>query len=308
MSYLMPGELFIDPDSVPDRSVFDRRSLDRSVLFSRPTHFDVDYEINPYMRPGVDHERAVEQWTALADLFDEIVGATVFDADAVDDELAGDRRSVAPPADLPDMAFCSNHALSLPGEDRFVLARMATDERRDEPAYFERWATNAGYEVATLHTDAAFEGCGDARWHPGRDLLWGGYGQRSELDAYRELAERFDIDVIPLELTDDAYYHLDVCFSALDETTALVCPDAFTPAGRAKLDGVFDTLIEVSAESAQEGFACNCHSVGGELVIIQETNDETIDQLESHGYETVGVATDEFMKAGGSVACLAFPY
>ncbi len=304
----MSGELFLDLDAVPDRSSFERRPLDRSVLLSTPAHFDVDYEINPYMRPGVDHRRAVEQWTELVDLFDELADATVFDADAVDETLAEERRSLAPPEDLPDMVFCSNHALSIPGEDRFVLARMATDERRDEPAYFKQWATNAGYEVAELHTDAAFEGCGDARWHPGRDLLWGGYGQRSELDAYRELAERFGVDVIPLELTDDAYYHLDVCFSALDETTALVCSDAFTATGRAKLDRLFDTLIEVSPASAQEGFACNCHSVGGETVVIQETNETTIARLEKHGYETLGVATGEFMKAGGSVACLAFPY
>ncbi|MFC6753939.1 dimethylarginine dimethylaminohydrolase family protein [Halorubrum tibetense] len=303
----MSGALFVDVDSIPNRGSFEKRSLDRSVLFSAPTHFDVDYEINPYMRPGVDEERAAAQWESLVELFGELADVTVFDADGVRTEL-DEEAAVTPPEDLPDMAFCSNHALSIPGEDRFVLARMATAERRDEPAYFERWAEAAGYEVVRLHTDAPFEGCGDARWHPGRDLLWGGYGQRSELGAYRELAERFGIDVVPLELTDDAYYHLDVCFSALDETTALVCPDAFTATGRAKLDRLFDTLIEVPAAAAQEGFACNCHAVGGELVVIQETNDATIDRLEAHGYETVGVATDEFMKAGGSVACLAFPY
>ncbi|MES3161689.1 MAG: arginine deiminase-related protein [Halorubrum sp.] len=304
----MSGELFAEVDSIPDRESFRTRTLDRSVLFATPTHFAVDYEINPYMRPDVDHERAETQWEALVDLFDDLADATVFDAEAIRTALEADDGSITPPEELPDMVFCSNHALSIPGEDRFVLAQMATEERRGEPVYFERWATAAGYEVSRLDTDAAFEGCGDARWHPGRDLLWGGYGQRSELDAYRELADRFGIDVVPLELTDPAYYHLDVCFSAIDETTALVCPDAFTERGQAKVDRLFETVIEVPATAAQGGFACNCHSIGGDLVVIQETNDATIGRLEEHGYETVRVATDEFMKAGGSVACLAFPY
>jgi N-dimethylarginine dimethylaminohydrolase len=298
------GQLLTDPAAIPDVEAFDSHPPRSSVLFSTPTHFTVNYRINPYMETGVDSERALAQWETLVETYEDLADVSVLDVEAVHDRMAN---GTAPPEQLPDIAFCSNLALPLAGGERFVLAQMATEQRRGEPAYFEQWADERGLTVERLHTDAAFEGCGDARWHPGRELLWGGHGQRTEIGAYEELAERFDVPVVPLELTDEAYYHLDVCFSALDETTAVVCPDAFTDAGRRKLEAVFETLIEVSPAAAQEEFACNCHSVDGERVVIDERNAATADRLAEHGFETVPVATDEFIKAGGSVACLAFP-
>lgn len=298
------GGLLTDPASIPDIEAFESRRRFSSILFATSRHFTVEYAINPYMESGVDSERATAQWERLVDSYEDLAEVSVLDADEIWAEMEGE---VSPPEGLPDIVFCSNHALALPG-DGFVLSQMATEERRHEPLYFERWAERSGRTVERLDTDAAFEGAGDARWHPGRRLLWGGYGQRTELEAYEELAERFDVPVVPLELTDESYYHLDVCFSALDERTALVCPDAFTDVGRAKLDRLFETLIEVSPSAAREGLACNCHSLDGERVVIDEGNVETSERLASHGYEPVPVPTDEFIKAGGSVACLAFPH
>lgn len=298
--------LLTDPATIPDVEAFDPRPPFSSVLFATARQFTVDYDINPYMEGGVDTERANDQWHRLVERYEDLADVSVLDVDEVWDEMAGG--AAVPPDRLPDLVFCANHALPLPGSDRFVLSQMATEERRHEPRYFRRWAERTGRTVEELHTDAAFEGAGDARWHPGRRLLWGGHGPRTDLEAYEELAERFDVPVVPLELTDDAYYHLDVCFSALDERTALVCPDAFTDAGRAKLAALFETLIEVSPAAARGDLACNCHSVDGETVVIDAGNAETAERLESHGYETVTVRTDEFIKAGGSVACMTLPH
>ncbi|MEZ3170018.1 arginine deiminase-related protein [Halorubrum sp. RMP-47] len=305
-SFTMTDRLYVDPDALPPLDSFSRRSRDESVLFTTPTHFSVDYRINPYMVSGVDNSTADQQWRELVSSYEDLADVSIMDVDAVWDDFS--EVEVAPPGELPDITFCSNHALSLPDRDGFLLAQMATDERHDEPAYFEQWCDNRNIPTEQLHVDVPFEGCGDARWHPGRRLLWGGYGPRTDLAAYREIADRYDVGVVPLELTDDSYYHLDVCFSAIDEHTAVVCPDAFTDAGREKLDKLFETLIEVSPEAAQDHFACNCHSLSGDIVVIEESNHQTIQALESRGYDTLHVSTDEFMKAGGSVACMAFPY
>ncbi|GAA0540861.1 arginine deiminase-related protein [Halorubrum ejinorense] len=303
----MDNRLYMEPDTLPPLDSLSGRSQDNSVLFATPTHFSVDYRINPYMVSGVDTDAASDQWHDLVDRYEEIADVTVMDVEAVWNDLK-DSGEVAPPSELPDITFCSNHALSLPNGDGFLLAEMATEERRDEPAYFRQWCENREITTETLQSDVTFEGCGDARWHPGRQLLWGGYGPRTDLAAYREIADRFDIPIVPLELTDEAYYHLDVCFSAIDEHTAVVCPDAFTETGREKLDRMFETLITVTPEAAQEHFACNCHSIAGDVVVIEQSNRETITALESRGYDTLCVSTDEFMKAGGSVACMAFPH
>jgi len=296
--------LLADPAALPPVETFPTRRPFSGVLFTTPGQFRVDYEINPYMEPGVDADRAREQWRELVETYREFAEVSVLDVAATRAAMADDR---APPADRPDVVFCANHGLALP-DGRFVLARMATAQRRGEPSYLRRWADSRGRPVERLRTDAAFEGAGDARWHPGRRLLWGGYGPRTDRAALEEIAARFDVPVVPLELTDEAFYHLDVCFAPLDERTVLFCPAAFTDAGLAKIRAPFETCIEVPADGAREGLACNCHAVDGERVVIDETNETTAARLESHGYEPVRVSTSEFLKGGGSVACLGLPH
>ncbi|MDZ7695235.1 MAG: hypothetical protein U5K69_29665 [Balneolaceae bacterium] len=52
--------------------------------------------------------------------------------------------------------------------------------------YVEQWYRRSGYEINHLDGDqiSDFEGCGDAIWHTGRKLLWGGYSSRSSRKAY----------------------------------------------------------------------------------------------------------------------------
>ena len=48
-----------------------RDGMTRRYLMCRPTYFAVDYVINPWMDPStpVDVDRALAQWTALADTY-----------------------------------------------------------------------------------------------------------------------------------------------------------------------------------------------------------------------------------------------
>ncbi len=297
------GRLLTDPAALPPAEAFPTRRPFSGMLFATPGRFRVDYEINPYMEPGVDAERAREQWHELVETYRRFADVSVLDVEAT--RAAADGQ--APPADRPDVVFCANLGLALP-DGRFLLARMATDQRRGEPAYLRRWAASTDRSVERLRSDAVFEGAGDARWHPGRRLLWGGHGPRTDRAALEEIAARFDVPVVPLELTDESFYHLDVCFAALDERTALACPAAFTDAGLAKIRALFETCIEVPAAAARDGLACNCHAVGDGRVVIDEANEATAARLADHGYEPVRVSTDEFRKGGGSVACLGLPH
>ncbi|WP_254864122.1 dimethylarginine dimethylaminohydrolase family protein [Halovivax gelatinilyticus] len=280
------------------------------ILLVEPTHFDVTYEINPYMGGEVDHERVREQWEALRDVYARYADVVVLDPDEVwnaiesgsTDDLAHDDAVV--PADRPDLVFGANHGLPTADGTGIVLASMATDERRGEPAYLAGWAAEEGYDVHRA-PPAAFEGTGDAFWHPGRRLLWGGYGVRTERAAYDDLASRLDAPVCALELADDRYYHLDVCLTPLDERTALIQPEAFTDAGLDRLGDVFETLLEIPVVESREGMAGNAHSVDGHHVLLPAGNPETEAKLLEAGYEPVPIETSEFEKAGGSVFCLS---
>ena len=287
------------------------RPIHDHVLLVKPTHFDVSYEINPYMGGEVDTARAREQWEFLRECCERYAtSVTVLDPDETWASLSAGEVALPegvpdpePPADLPDLVFAANLGLPTSRGDAIVAASMATEERRGEIAHAISWARRAGYEILEP-LSAAFEGTGDALWHPGKRLLWGGYGVRSELAAHRELADRLDVPILALELTDDRYYHLDVCLTPLDETTALIQPEAFTADGLARLESVFDQLIEIPVTESHEGMAGNARCLDGEHVLVPAGNPRTESRLSEAGYEPVPVETGEFEKAGGSVFCL----
>ena len=268
------------------------------VLLTTPTHFDVEYVINPHMSENVGtvmKDVAFQQWKALR--------ATYTALDVSPSVLNG--RS-----GLPDMVFCANQTLPFyqPDADRrgVVLSRMHADERSDEVPYYADFFEDQGYEVERLpdDIDASFEGMGDAIWHPSRYLLWGGYGFRTSPDAYQAISDLLNVRVVLLELTDADYYHLDTCFCPLDEDHVLIADDALNDEGRALIETCFDTVIKAPDNEARHQFACNAHCPDGKHVLIQEGCEGTTERLRAEGFVPVELDTSEFLKAGGSVFCM----
>lgn len=268
------------------------------VLMTTPDYFSVEYVINPHMEGHigtVDPERARAQWDALRETY-EGLGFTV--------------SAVAGVEGLPDMVFCANQTLPYlrPGGSKgVVLSRMFAPQRRGEVPYFERFFADEGYKVDEVDAAAAgesFEGMGDALWHPGRFLLWGGYGFRTDRTVYDHLEEQYGFPIIPLSLTDPDFYHLDTCLAPLSESTALIYPSAFDEAGLEALHAHFRKVIEAPEEEARRLFACNAHSPDGRHVIIQRGCTETNSRLRAAGFDPVEVDTDEYLKSGGSVFCM----
>ncbi len=266
------------------------------VLLCPPDHFDVVDVKNPFMEGQVgrvDRAEARRQWDALRAAFERI-GLWV--------DL------VSPTPGCEDMVFTANQTfpgLDPAGRRVCLLSHMRHPSRQREVPAFAAWYREAGYSVedpvpATLR----FEGCGDALWHPGRALVWGGFGERTEAAVYPHVAKRFDVPVLTLELRVPPFYHLDTCFSALDERTALVFPGAFTGEGLDLVRRAFDDVVEVDAEEASRAMACNAAGFPGRRVVIQRGAPSTVGALLSRGFDVTEVETGEFLKSGGSVFCL----
>lgn len=270
----------------------------RHVVLTTPTHFDVTYIINPHMAEhvgSVDTDVAQQQWKTLRAVY-RALDCTV--------------HVVEGQPGLPDMVFCANQTLPYrhpeTGDVGVVLSRMHTQERQPEVPHFARFFAERGYSVRELPDDVAsdFEGMGDAIWHPGRHLLWGGYGYRTDLDAYEALSEMLHVPVVAVHLDDPDFYHLDTCFSVLREDAVLIYPGVFSDDERALVDHFFETVIEAPEGEARDRFACNAHCPDGAHVIIHEGCSETNARLEAEGFVPVEVDTSEFLKAGGSVFCM----
>ncbi len=271
------------------------------VLMTTPSHFRVAYVINPHMAGNigsVDTDKAQQEWDALRDTYSDL-GVEV--------------SAVEGAAGLPDMVFCANQTLpyQTPGGARgVILSRMHAPERKPEVQHYATFFEGQSYEVHALDADLPgdFEGMGDALWHPGRYLLWGGYGYRTDAEVYHRLSTALGFPIAALALTDPDFYHLDTCLCPLDEHTALIYPGAFDDDGLGLIHHYFSRVLEAPEDEARNLFACNAHSPDGEHVIIQRGCDETNKQLREAGYTPVEVDTDEFLKSGGSVFCMKLMY
>ncbi|HYW33892.1 MAG TPA: arginine deiminase-related protein [Balneolaceae bacterium] len=271
--------------------------LPKKVLMVEPTYFSVDYVINPHMADNVgkvDKMKAKNEWNSLKSTFSQIGIQPLV--------LEGQEN-------LPDMVFSANQSLPFideAGDKHVFMSIMHAEQRKKEVPLFEQWFRQNGYQIHHLNENKIndFEGCGDAIWHTGRRLLWGGYGYRSSLDAYEQISDSFSVPVIALQLIDENFYHLDTCFCVLNEKTALIYPDAFTQEGRTLIDAIFEKVIHATRHEAIELFACNATCPDGKNVIIQQGCTDVNKKLRDADFAVQEVSTYEFLKSGGSVFCM----
>ena len=265
------------------------------VLVCPPDHYDIVDVKNPFMAGNVgavDRAGARRQWDSLVAA---LRGA------------GGDVSTLPATPGCEDMVFCANTALfarTAGGDPLCVTGHMRFPSREPEVRAVIEWSEHRGITVLQ-HPEAGvcFEGSGDAIWHPGRRLLWGGYGWRTDPQVYPWLARTLGVPVIALPLTDSTFYHLDTCFSPVDERTVLVYPPAIAAEGMDLIRRVFERVVEVDASEA-ERFACNGAALHGTTVVMDQRAANTAAGLEAMGFRTTLVDTGEFLKSGGSVYCM----
>jgi N-dimethylarginine dimethylaminohydrolase len=273
------------PATLNDGKRFDRRDPRAQILMCPPDYYGVEYEINPWMsrQKQPDHALAVQQWTDLRAALQAAGAHTLL---------------LTPVAGLPDMVFTANAAIVY--RDQAVLARFRFPQRQGEEAHDAAWLTAAGFHVRRLQEGVFFEGAGDALFCG--DTLFAGYRIRSDVRGHQQIGEMFSCRVIPLELIDPYYYHLDTCFCPLAPGVAIYFPGAFDDYGRKVLAEHVPQLIPVTADEAQ-GFACNAVVVG-QTVITNAGCPQLHQALAARGFTPLATPLDEFVKAGGSAKCL----
>ncbi len=255
------------------------------ILMCPPDFYGIEYEINPWMSRsrGSSPERAHAQWRGLHDTLVNL---------GVQVEL------MTPQPGLPDLVFTANAGLVF--RDRFFSSRFRHEVRARESPHFDAWFAEHGFTVEHLPEGMYFEGAGDALFC-GR-FLFAGYRIRSDAASHQYLGKTLNRLVLPLELVDPRFYHLDTCFCPVAPGQAIYFPDAFDRYGRRVLETHIDKLLPVvEAEAAR--FACNA-VVGGKTVIVNAGSEQLAADLRGWGYAVIFLELDEFIKAGGSAKCL----
>jgi N-dimethylarginine dimethylaminohydrolase len=256
-----------------------------TILMCSPDYYGIEYEINPWMsreRPA-NREEAIEQWEGLV---------TILTGLGVEIKL------LRPAEGLPDLVFTANAGLV--HHKRLILSHFRHKQRQGEEPLVEAWFNDHGFTVERLPPDRFFEGAGDALFCG--ETLIGGYRIRSDVKSQQLVGEMLECEVIPLELVDEHYYHLDTCFCPLAAGEAIWFPGAFDDYGRRALAERVPSLIAVAPEEAHS-FACNAVVVGKHVITTTGCLQLHRD-LSARGYMPHETPLSEFIKAGGSAKCL----
>ncbi|MEQ7848444.1 dimethylarginine dimethylaminohydrolase family protein [Nocardioides kribbensis] len=268
----------------------------RHYVAVEPTHFRVDYAINPFMDPAdqPDPQLALRQWHALVRTLERL----------------GARVDVVPQrADAPDMVFAMNLGLVVErpdGRRHVVLSHMRHPERRMETASARRWFEHRGATTSSVGRDGvgAHLEAGDAFAFGGELVV--GHGPRTDELALKHLATDLGVTVRGLRTTHPGMYHLDLAFCPLDARRAIVCPAALDAESAALLLDLVPEPLVVSEEEALTTFCANSVVVG-RTVVMPACPERVRARLEAWGFDVVVVDVSQFHKAGGSVRCLTNP-
>lgn len=254
------------------------------LLMCAPDHFDIEYEINPWMHEDnpVSRQLAMQQWSDLRDIYTA---------------LGWQVELVEPVAGLPDMVFTANGAFVM--GKKVVLPRFRHPDRHEESEKFKAWFEAAGYTDLYM-PKYDFEGEGDALlWN---DTLFVGYPWRSDKASHKEIAEYLGVKVVSLQLADARFYHLDTAFTVVDKNTVALYPKGFTPESVAAVRALVPNVIEATDEDAL-AYGLNAMSDGKQVVIPQGAN-HLAEKYRELGLAVTETPITEFQKSGGGVKCL----
>ncbi len=270
-----------------------------TYLLVEPSHYDVSYAINPWMRPDAWAEDPAGHRAKAGTAFGALEAA-LRNAGGAIETAAGE-------AGLPDMVFPANGGIVLDG--RALVAKFRHPQRQGEEAVFRRVfegleARGLVDEVMSLPEGCFQEGAGDCIWDRTRALAWTGFGPRSSPDAPAVIRDRFNIEIRRLELATERFYHLDTCFCVLPGGEVLFYPPAFTPDGLALIRDTVSPDLLIEASDADAARFC-VNAVALRRTIVMATPGERLTAvLRERGYAVSAVALDPFILSGGGAYCM----
>ncbi len=186
------------------------------ILMCPPDYYGIEYEINPWMSRTrqANSALAVEQWQSLHRLLEEC-GAKI--------------SLIEPVKGLPDMVFTANAALIF--RDTAVLSRFHHPRAAGRNAAWRALVVRAGHENPPALQRRVFRRRRRRallRRHVVRRLS---HPQRRPR-AHNEIAEMLECRVIPLELVNSYFYHLDTCFCPFARASPSIIPRRSTTMGK----------------------------------------------------------------------------
>ena len=197
--------------------------------------------------------------------------------------------TLVPQPGLPDLVFAADGAFTVDGVA--YGSRRTHPEGAREAAVHEAFYRRVGgfTYVASRHVNRGE----DFAYLPGAfgGMILAGYGFGTEAVAHAEAQDVLRRPVVSLRLVDRRLDHLSVALAPLDDANIAYWPDAFSPASRQVLAGLFPRAVLASGADA---LACGLNLVSdGHNVFLSAHAPDLVDRVAAAGYEPVPMDLSE---------------
>lgn len=271
-------------------------------------NFNVDDPNNVWMQEiapedrEVDYDKAWAQWNELY----QWIAANSGSVDLIPHT-----------GKLQDLIYVANMGLYIEPADVIVISNFTSEPRRGEEKVGKAYFESDGYTVIAPPPDCHFEGEADLKFV--RDNIFvGGYGMRSDIEAYEWMEKQFGIKIVKCLISDERQYHWDCNFFPLTMEKALVATELLQPADLKEVEKVVE-VIDIPKPEAY-AMACNCVRVGANIIVASDltslrasdknymtevTKIERLNHICSqNGLGLVPFNLGEFNKSGAALSCL----
>ena len=217
-----------------------------------------------------------------------------------------------------DLVYVANMGIYLPhikDSNNIILSNFTSEPRQGEEKVGKPFFDLIGYQ--THMCPFKFEGEAALKYlHD--NVYIGGYGQRSDIQAFEWMEKEFDMNIIKIEMVDEYLYHLDCSIFPLTKEKTLICTELYTPKELARISQ-YTNIIDISVDDTYNGIANSarlgnmilCASNISELTRADENYEaekHKINSLEkicfNEGLEPVFFNISEFMKSGAMLSCM----
>lgn len=217
-----------------------------------------------------------------------------------------------------DLVYTANIGAYLPhlkDKNTVVISNFKSKPRRGEEIIGKQFFESLGYK--TYKPNYYFEGEAELKYL--RDnIYFGGYGLRSDIRTYGELAKKFDMRILTIPLVDDYLYHLDTILFPIDNENILLGTD-FVAKKDLKLIEKYTNIIPIHKDDCYNGTTnsvragraiLNATYVNHPLLTDQERQFEharvkRFQQIcADTGMELVLFDLNEYDKSGAALSCM----
>lgn len=218
---------------------------------------------------------------------------------------------------LQDQTYTANLGIVLPHlkNTTVVISNFRSQVRTKETPEGIDFFKKMNYNVAKC--PFKFEGEADLKYL-GKNNYAGGYGIRSEKDAYSWFEKEFDMKVIKVEMSDEKLYHFDCMFLPISSTDVACCTELMDDASVKKLEAIAN-VYDVPLEACYAGFTnsvvfnriiCCESQIRGMKATDERYERENLKIMHMNkicakvGFEPIFFSLSEFEKSGGDLSCL----